>query len=71
MTKHIDTNANLVPDQYVIHEESGEQFIFAQPNGAKIIVHEKPSIVKITAVALAASTALIAALAYWLAHVPR
>jgi hypothetical protein len=68
MTKNID--ANLVPDQYEIHEESGERFIFAQPNGEKIIFHEKPSIIKISAVAVAASAALVTGLVYWLAHVP-
>jgi FkbM family methyltransferase len=30
--------ANLVPDQYFIHEKSGEKFIFAQPDGAKHVV---------------------------------
>ena len=69
MTKHIDSN--LVPDQYAIHEEGGERFIFAQPNGEKIIVHEKPSWVKILSVALPAAVILICILVVWLEHVSR
>lgn len=69
MSKHID--ANLVPNQYQIHEKDGERFILAQPNGEKIIVHEKPSIIKIAAVATVAAAILICGLFVWLEHVPR
>jgi hypothetical protein len=67
MTKRID--ANLVPDQYIIHEKDGAPFIFAQPDGEKHYIIEKPSAIKIIAVSLIAAAALVSGLVVWLAHV--
>lgn len=69
MVKSIESH--LVPDQYGINEADGVKFIFAQPNGEKIIVHEKPSMAKTVTVAIAAGAALVGGWAYWVASVPR
>jgi hypothetical protein len=67
MTKRID--AKLVPDQYIIHEKDGARFIFAQPDGEKHSIIEKPSIIKSIAVSLIAAAALVSGLVIWLVHV--
>jgi hypothetical protein len=66
MTKSVD--ADHVPKRYVIHEEGGERFIYAQPEGEKINLHEKPSIAKITVVALLTAAALALGFVEWLSH---
>jgi hypothetical protein len=66
MTKH--TNANLIPYQYIINEKDGDRFIFAQPDGEKHVIIEKPSAIKIIAVAILAAAALVSGLAVWLMH---
>jgi hypothetical protein len=67
MTKRID--ANLVPDQYIIHKKDGVRFIFAQPDGENRFIIEKLSAIKIIAVSLIAAAALVSGLVAWLVHV--
>jgi hypothetical protein len=67
MVKHID--ANLVPDQYIIHEKDGARFILAQPDGEKHFIVEKPSVIKLIAVSLIAAAALVSGLVLWLVYV--
>jgi hypothetical protein len=67
MTKRI--HANRIYDQYFIHEKDGERFILAQPDGKKHVIIEKPSAIKIIAVAILAAAALVSGRAVWLMHV--
>ena len=66
MTKYV--NANLVPDQYVIHEEGGERFIFAQPAGERYVIRERLSL-KIISVVVLAATISATGLFSWVVHV--